>query len=102
MAEERTIAPMTYLIVCGILILLTFLTLGVSFMDVPGVWHVVIGLFIALCKASLVLLFFMHLLISPRLTWIVVAVTAFWLGILVVLTLTDYFSREMIPYMFGH
>jgi hypothetical protein len=44
----------------------------------------------------------MHVLISPRLTWIVIAVTAFWLGILVVLTLTDYFNREMVPYMFGH
>jgi cytochrome c oxidase subunit 4 len=102
MAEERTIAPLTYVIVCGILIVLTFVTVGVSCLDVPGLWHVVIGLVIATCKASLVLLFFMHVLISPRLTWIVIAVTAFWLGILVVLTLSDYFSRDLVPYMFGH
>jgi cytochrome c oxidase subunit 4 len=102
MAEERTIAPLTYVIVCAVLIVLTFVTVGVSFLDVPGLWHVVIGLVIATCKASLVLLFFMHVIISPRLIWIVIAVTAFWLGILVVLTLTDYFSREMVPYMFGH
>ena len=99
---ERTIAPATYVIVCIVLVLLTFLTVGVSFLHVSGVWHIVIGLIIALCKASLVVLFFMHLLLSSRVTWIVVAVVCFWMGILLVLTLSDYFSREMIPFMPGH
>lgn len=102
MLHERTIAPLTYVIVCAVLILLTVLTVGVSFLDIPGVWHIVLGLIIATCKASLVFLFFMHLIISTRLTWIVVIVTGFWLSILVVLTLTDYFSRGAVPYMFGH
>jgi cytochrome c oxidase subunit 4 len=81
---------------------LTFLTVGVSFLHVPGVWHIVIGLIIAVCKASLVVLFFMHLLLSSRLTWIVVVVVCFWMGILLVLTLGDYFSRDMVPFMPGH
>ena len=46
-----------------------------------------IGLAIATCKALLVALFFMHLLTSPRLTWLTVAAGLFWLGILLVLTL---------------
>jgi cytochrome c oxidase subunit 4 len=100
--RERTIAARTYVIVCAVLILLTVLTVAVSFLPLPGLWHVVCGLIIACCKATLVILFFMHVLISPRLTWIVVVVTVFWLLILLSLTLTDYFSREMIPFTPGH
>ncbi len=99
---EHTIAPRTYVIVCGLLILLTVLTVGVSFAHVAAEWHIVIGLLIAVCKASLVVLFFMHVLISPRLTWIVIIVACFWLGLLLVLTLNDYVSRDLIPFMPGH
>ena len=99
---ERTISPPTYVVVCTLLVLLTALTVGVSFLHLRGVWHLAFGLAIALCKASLVVLFFMHVLISTRLTWIVLAVVCFWVGILVVLTLTDYFSRGMVPFMPGH
>lgn len=99
---ERTISTRTYVLVCALLVLLTALTVGFSFAHLSPLGHVVVGLSIALCKAALVVLFFMHVLISPRLTWIVVAVAGFWLVILLALTLSDYFSREMIPGMFGH
>ena len=99
---ERTITPRTYVIVCVLLIVLTVLTVAVTFAPLPGLWHIVFGMLIAVCKASLVVLFFMHVLISPRLTWLVIAVACFWLGILLVLTLNDYFSRGMVPYMPGH
>jgi cytochrome c oxidase subunit IV len=99
---EHSISPTTYTLVCLILVLLTALTMSVSFLPVAGVWHIVIGLAIGLIKASLVVLFFMHLLLSDRVTWLVVAIACFWLGILLVLTLTDYFSRGSVPYMPGH
>lgn len=99
---ERIISPAIYVVVCVVLVLLTFLTVSVSFLDVPGIWHIVIGLIIGVTKASLVVLFFMHALYSTRLTWSVIAVAGFWLGILLVLTLADYFSRGLIPYMLGH
>jgi cytochrome c oxidase subunit 4 len=92
----------TYVLVCGILILLTFLTVGFSFLPVAGFWHLLVGLLIGLCKATLVALFFMHVIVSPRLTWMVIIVTCFWYSILVVLTLTDYFSRNLIPHTPGH
>ncbi len=47
-------------------------------------------------------MFFMHLLISPKLTTLVVIVSMFWLGILLVLTFTDYFSRGLVPFTPGH
>ncbi len=99
---QRTIAARTYVLVCIVLVLLTFLTVGLSFWRVSPAWHVVIGLGIALCKASLVVLYFMHALVSPRLVWIVIAVVMFWLGILFVLTFDDYLTRQLVPFMFGH
>jgi cytochrome c oxidase subunit IV len=99
---ERSISVRTYVVVCLLLVLLTALTVGVSFVPFSGIGHTVIGLVIAVCKGSLVVLFFMHVLISPRLTWIVVGVAGFWLGLLFVLTLNDYVSRGMVPFMPGH
>jgi cytochrome c oxidase subunit 4 len=100
--SERVIPVWSYIWVCGFLVLFTILTMFISFIEMPPVWHTVIGLLIAVCKASFVLLIFMHLAISPRLTWTVVLVSCFWLGILLVLTLGDYFSRGMIPFTPGH
>jgi cytochrome c oxidase subunit 4 len=99
---ERTISTWTYVLVCALLVLLTCLTVGVSFLPLTGVWHLVLGLLIAVTKATLVVLFFMHVIISPRLTWIVIIVACFWLGILFVLTLADYFTRGMVPFTPGH
>jgi cytochrome c oxidase subunit 4 len=100
---ERTISVTTYVVVCAILVLLTFLTVAASFIPFErSIWHFSIGLAIGMCKASLVGLFFMHLILSPRLTWIVVLVVCFWMGILVVLTMADYVSRGFVPHMPGH
>jgi cytochrome c oxidase subunit IV len=99
---ERTISIATYVVVWALLVLLTVLTVTVSFFPVGGTWHLVIGLLIGTCKATLVVLFFMHAILSPRLTWSVIVVSCFWLGLLLVLTLTDYFTRDMVPFMPGH
>jgi len=98
----RTISPTTYVTVCVILILLTLLTVSVSFIPLAGVWHTVVGLVIGLIKASLVVLFFMHALFSDRVTRIVIAISCFWVGLLLTLTLCDYFTRGLVPFMPGH
>ncbi len=99
---ERTIAARTYVLVCAVLILLTILTVGISFAPLEGIWHIIAGVGIATCKATLVVLFFMHVLISPRLTWIVIIVSVFWLATLLSLTLSDYFTRGLVPFTPGH
>jgi cytochrome c oxidase subunit 4 len=91
-----------YIGVCGLLIALTFVTVGVSFLPMPSPWHVFLGLLIATAKASLVLLIFMHLYVSKPLTWLVVIVTACWLILLFGLTLSDFVSRGLVPTMPGH
>src|SRR5689334_13123859 len=99
---EALIKVRTYVIVCALLVLLTGLTVGLSRCAMPASWHVVIGQAIAMCKASLVVLFFMHAIASPRLTWSVIAICCFWVGILFFLTLSDYLTRGLIPTAPGH
>jgi cytochrome c oxidase subunit 4 len=81
-----------YSAIFAVLIILTFVTVQVAFHDL-GPWNVVVALSIAVTKATLVVLYFMHLRYSDRLTWIVVAAGFFWLGILLVLTMSDYLAR---------
>jgi caa(3)-type oxidase subunit IV len=102
MTAKRTPSVTTYLIVCALLIALTALTVTVSFFDLPGIWHVVLGLCIGAIKGALVVLFFMHALVSSRVTWIVILVACCWLVLLLVLGMTDYFTRGLIPFMTGH
>lgn len=52
-----------------------------------------IALVIATIKAALVILFFMHVIHSTRLTWVVVIGSFLWLGVLFVLTFADYLTR---------
>ena len=99
---EQMIRARTHVVVCVALVALTVLTVGLSFVHVPPTWHVAIGLLIAACKASLVVLIFMHVLVSPRIVWTVLIAVGFWLGLLMVLTLTDYLTRGMIPIAPGH
>ena len=53
----------TYYTVFAALIALTLLTVAVSFLEL-GAWHTTVGVLIGVVKASLVGLFFMHLLHS--------------------------------------
>jgi len=99
---EHTISPRTYAAVCAALVVLTLLTVGVSFFAVGGFWHIALGLTIAAGKATLVVLFFMHVLVNRRLTAAVVIVSCFWLTVLLVLTLGDYMTRGLVPFTPGH
>jgi len=102
MSLEPVVSVRTYALVLLALILLTFLTVGISFIHLSGGWHITFGLLIGVVKASLVALFFMHLLHSPRLSWLIVFLALVWLLLLFALTLADYFTRELIPFMPGH
>jgi cytochrome c oxidase subunit 4 len=78
------------------LIALTLLTLGIAKIDL-GPLNVAAAVGIAVCKALLVMLFFMHLRYTPHLTWIVAAVGFIWLGHLILFTMSDYLTRGWTP-----
>ena len=85
------------------LITFTLLTLWVAFQDVDThllglriALNPVIALAIATTKAVLVVLYFMHVRYSSKLTKVTVLAGVFWLGILLVMTMGDYVSRDWI------
>ena len=81
-----------YYTIFAILLFCTYLTVQIAFLDL-GAMNTVAALAIATFKATIVVLFFMHVKYSTRLTWAVVLGSVFWLGILLTLTLTDYMTR---------
>jgi cytochrome c oxidase subunit 4 len=90
--SETIVPPRIYYTVFLVLLVLTGLTTGVAFFDL-GLFSPIVALTIAVVKASLVVLFFMHLRYSTRLTWVVGGAGIFWLGILLTLSLSDYLTR---------
>jgi cytochrome c oxidase subunit 4 len=96
--SEHIVPTRTYYAIFGILMLGTYLTVQMAFIDL-GAFNAAAALVIAVFKATLVVLFFMHVKYSSRLTWVVVLAGVFWLGILLVLTMGDYLTRAWL--MFG-
>jgi cytochrome c oxidase subunit IV len=91
------VAPKSmYLAVFAALIVGTGLTVLAAEVDL-GALNNIVMLLIACTKAALVVLFFMHVRWSTRLTWVVAASGFFWLLILFGLTMTDYLSRGWVP-----
>jgi cytochrome c oxidase subunit 4 len=70
----------------------TLLTWWISTIEL-GMWNTPIALLIATIKAVLVILFFMHVIHSTRLTWVVIVASFLWLGVLFVLTFADFLTR---------
>lgn len=70
----------------------TGLTVAAAFVDMGAMNNVVMLLFAAI-KASLVILFFMHVRWGTRLTWVIAMAGFFWLLILFGVTMADYLTR---------
>lgn len=75
----------------------TALTVWAGLRDFPGPLNVIIALTIAVVKATLVVLYFMHVRYSSRLIWVVFTSALFWLAILFVFTFSDYWTRGWLP-----
>jgi cytochrome c oxidase subunit IV len=98
----RSLSVTTYVLVLVLLVILTLLTVFISFIELAPGWHLASGLTIGAVKALLVVLFFMHALHSPRVTWCVIVAALVWVTILFSLTYADYTTRSLIPYVPGH
>jgi cytochrome c oxidase subunit 4 len=90
--SEHILPHRVYYTIFTILMVCTYLTWQVAYFDL-GPLNTVAALTIAIFKAVLVVLFFMHVKYSSRLTWVVVIGAVFWLGILLTLTMGDYLTR---------
>jgi len=95
--NEAAVSIRTYGLVFVTLLFLTATTFVVSGVDLGGL-NAVAALVIAMVKALLVALFFMHLRYSRPLMLMVVAAGLLWLGIMITLTLGDFLTRGWLTY----
>ncbi len=90
--SEHVSSPKMYFAVFAALLVLTFATWMVAQYDF-GWANDVVAMAIAVTKALLVILFFMHVRHSTRMTAITAFAGFFWLAILILITLNDYSTR---------
>ena len=91
-AEHHIVSPMVYFAIFIALLVGTAITIGATFIDM-GPWNPVIALAIAVTKATLVVLYFMHIKYSSKLMKLTVGAGVFTFLILVGMSLSDYISR---------
>jgi cytochrome c oxidase subunit IV len=93
-AHPHIVPVGTYLAVFATLLVMTGVTVWAANQDF-GALNMVVAMGIAIFKATLVILFFMHVKYSPRLTQLVVGAAFLWLAILIIGTLHDYYAPDL-------
>jgi cytochrome c oxidase subunit IV len=96
LSEHHIVSPKVYFTIFGALMVGTILTVAAAKMDLNQYFsglNIIVALVIATCKASLVVLFFMHGKYSSKRTQLVIICSVFWLAIMLFMTMSDYISR---------
>jgi cytochrome c oxidase subunit 4 len=81
-----------YFLTWAFLMIMTGLTVLVAEFNL-GALNDVVALTIAVLKGTAVVLFFMHVRHSSRLTKLTVVSGFLWLGIMILITMSDYWTR---------
>lgn len=97
---EHVVSPAIYIAVLLALMFLMVVTIAAAFVDLDsklhgGYWNMTIAVLIAMTKAVLIILFFMHVKYGSRVTWAFAGAAFVWLGIFLTLSLSDYFTRPL-------
>ena len=93
--SEHIVSRTVYFVIFAALMVLTVVTVLAAQVTYPNeAIGTAIALAIAVTKAVLVILYFMHVRYSPRLTWVVIAGGFLWLFIMIALTMSDYLTRN--------
>ncbi len=90
--HHHIVSPKIYLAIVCALLVLTATTVGASYVEM-GVLNPIVALGIAAIKMVLVVLFFMHVKYSSKLTKLTVGAGFFTFLVLIGMTLADYFTR---------
>ncbi|MCA1625791.1 MAG: cytochrome C oxidase subunit IV family protein [Acidobacteria bacterium] len=94
--EHHIVSIPLYLMVFGILVVGTILTVLVAFLDLDHIFpgaNTLVALTIAFIKMTFVVLWFMHVKYSSRLIWVTAISGFFWLAIMFAFTMQDYLTR---------
>ena len=82
----------TYVKILVALLVATAVTTAVSRLDL-GPFNTIVAMAISVAKGALIVLFFMHMRYSKPVIWIFAGAGFFWLGIMLILALSDYLTR---------
>lgn len=96
MSEHHIVSPKIYFTIFGALMICTILTVVAAEIDLNRYFsglNIIVALTIAVFKASLVVLFFMHGKYSPKRTQLVIVASVFWLAVMLFMTMSDYVTR---------
>jgi cytochrome c oxidase subunit 4 len=93
---EEIVQPKIYIRTCVALLVLLAVTWSVAYVDL-GPFNLIVVLAVAMTKAILIALFFMHVKGSSRLLHLAAVAGVVWLLFLISLTLSDYFTRGWVP-----
>lgn len=102
MSDHHIVPLKIYFLIFSALLLGTALTVAVAYVDM-GFLNTPVALIIALGKASLVILYFMHVKYSHKLVGLFAVAGFFWLIIMLSMTMQDYYTRgweQPIPFEF--
>ncbi len=91
-SQHHITPPIVYVVIFATLLLFTALTVGASYIEM-GLLNPIVALAIGVIKATLVVLFFMGVKYSTKLTKLTVGAGLFTFLALVSMTLADYISR---------
>jgi cytochrome c oxidase subunit IV len=91
-SQHHIVSPVVYIVIGSLLLVFTGLTVGASYLEL-GIFNPIVAILIACIKAVLVVLFFMHVKYSSKLTKLTVFCGLFTFLALIGMTLSDYMSR---------
>ena len=95
MSQHHIVTPKTYVTILFCLFILMAATIGASYIHLGTTYNLLLALFIAICKMSLILMFFMHVKYGSKLTAIFATSGFFWLIIFFTLLACDYAGRTL-------
>jgi cytochrome c oxidase subunit 4 len=94
--KEEVVQPKVYMATCFALLALLALTWAIAYVDL-GPFNLIVALALAITKAIVIALFFMHIRGSSRLLHLAAVAGVIWLLFLISLTLGDYITRGWVP-----
>ena len=99
--SEHIVPVRIYVMIFLALLVGSGLTVMAAFVDFPWQFNTIVAMTIAIVKATLVVLLFMHGRYSTRLVWVIVGAALFWMGIMFALTLSDFYTRPWLSTQTG-
>jgi cytochrome c oxidase subunit IV len=93
---ENVVESKVYVRTCVVLLALLALTWMIAYVDL-GPFNLIVAVALAIAKAIVIALFFMHIKGSSRLLHLAAVAGVIWLLFLISLTLGDYVSRGWVP-----